>query len=99
MRRDEVLTALSEGYDTLARAYGIHSLHVFGSCARDEMDEQSDVDILIEFEPGVVASLYTLASIHLELEAIVGRRVDLVTRGGLRPRMRETVLREALRVA
>jgi len=99
MQRGEVLRTLGDVFDGLARAYRVESLWVFGSCARDELREDSDIDILIDFEPGALASLFTLAAIHLELEERLGRRVDLVTRGGLRPRVRERVLGEAMRVA
>ena len=57
MQRGEVLRTLGDVFDGLARAYRVESLWVFGSCARDELREDSDIDILIDFEPGALASL------------------------------------------
>lgn len=78
----------------LAALHGARRLRVFGSVARGEADAASDVDFLVEMEPG--RSLLDLGALLLELEAELGRRVDLVTEGGLPPRVREKILGEAV---
>ena len=75
------------------RALGVVRLAVFGSVLRGEASPASDVDLLVEFEPG--RSLLDHAALQIELEALLGRRVDVASERGLRPRVRERVLREA----
>ena len=79
----------------LCRRYGVHELAVFGSAARGDMRPDSDIDILVEFQSNARVGLVKFASLVEELESLLGRRVDLVTKGGLKPRVRPSVLREA----
>jgi hypothetical protein len=81
---------------TIAGRYGARDVRVFGSVARAEADEQSDFDFLVEMEPG--RSLFDLGGMQSELEAALGRPVDVVTEKGLKPRIRSRVLREAIPV-
>ena len=67
--------------------------------ARDEADESSDVDILVEFEPGARVGLFEFARLRRTLGEILGRTVDLVTPDALRQEMRAQVLREAVYAA
>lgn len=69
-------------------------MRVFGSVARGEADEQSDIDLIVEFEPG--RSLLDHAALWLELQELLGCKVDVVSERGLKPRIREKVLREAV---
>jgi len=70
-------------------------VRVFGSVARGgEADERSDIDFLVELEPG--RSLFDLGGLQYELEEILGCRVDVVTERGLKKRIRERVLKEAI---
>jgi uncharacterized protein len=78
----------------LAARHGARNLRVFGSVARGEADEDSDVDFLVDLEPG--RSLIDLGALLVDLEAELGRRVDVVTEAGLRPALRERVLRDAM---
>ncbi|MEN6645234.1 MAG: nucleotidyltransferase family protein [Armatimonadia bacterium] len=80
--------------ERLARRYGARNVHIFGSVARGEDDADSDVDLLVELEPG--RSLLDLAGLKLALEQILGRPVDVVTKRGLRDRLRQRVLAEAV---
>jgi hypothetical protein len=73
----------------IAGKYGAHSVRVFGSVARGEADAQSDVDFLVELESG--RSLFDLGGLQFELEALLGRPVDVVTERGLKARIRERV--------
>ena len=78
----------------IARKFGARSVRLFGSLARGEADAASDIDLLVELEPG--RSLLDLSGMQFELEALLGRHVDVVTERGLRPRIRDRVLREAV---
>jgi predicted nucleotidyltransferase len=79
-----------------ARQHGVRRLALFGSAARGELRTTSDVDVLVDLEAGSRAGLFEQVRMAHELEAVFGRRVDLVTRGGLKPRVRATVEREAV---
>ncbi|HET6234480.1 MAG TPA: nucleotidyltransferase family protein [Acetobacteraceae bacterium] len=79
-----------------AGRYGARHVRVFGSAARGEADAQSDVDFLVELDSG--RSLLDLGGLQFELEALLGRPVDVVTERGLKARIRERVLREAIPV-
>jgi len=80
----------------IATRYGARNVRVFGSFSRGDTDEQSDVDFLVELEPG--RSLLDLGGLQYELERLLGCSVDVVTERGLRARIRERVLREAVPV-
>jgi predicted nucleotidyltransferase len=75
----------------------VKALSIFGSVARGEASDASDIDFLVEFDQRV--GLLTFVGLKLFLEGILGRPVDLVTPSGLRDSMRESVLKEAVRVA
>ena len=85
-RRDQILR--------LAARRGARNVRVFGSVARGDSDEHSDVDFLVEMEPG--RTLFDLSGLLADLEALLQSRVDVVTEKGLRPRTRERVLGEAV---
>lgn len=70
-------------------------MSVFGSSARGDFRPDSDVDVLVDFEPGARVSLFDLADLSSDLADLVGVPVDLVTRGGLKPLIRERILNEA----
>jgi predicted nucleotidyltransferase len=76
---------------------GVRSLFLFGSTARNEAKSESDVDLVVEFDRPV--GFFALTRLRLDLEAWLGRRVDLLTVDALRPEIRERVIREALRTA
>lgn len=78
---------------SLAEKYGASDVRVFGSFARGTADEKSDVDFLVNLAPG--RSLFDLGGLLYESQELIGRRVDVVTPAGLRPRIRDRVLREA----
>jgi uncharacterized protein len=94
MQRSEVMAILSAHRAELRRR-GVRSLALFGSVARDEAGPTSDVDLLVELEPG----LFALLDVQEYLEQILGRKVDLVTRGGLKRQLRERILAEAIHAA
>lgn len=78
----------------IAKKYGALNLRIFGSVARGEADRNSDVDFLVEMEPG--RSLFDLGGLLMELEMLLGCKVDVVTERGLKKRIRERVLKEAV---
>jgi len=79
----------------VCRRYGVKELSLFGSAVRGEMRPDSDIDIMVEFEPGVRVGLIKFESLVEELESLAGRRVDLVTKRGLKPWVRPQVLKGA----
>ena len=78
----------------LADRHGARNVRVFGSVARGEADERSDIDLIVEFEPD--RSLLDHAALCLELQEQLGRKVDVVSDRGIKPRIRERVLKEAV---
>ncbi|WP_448570200.1 nucleotidyltransferase family protein [Trichothermofontia sp.] len=78
----------------LAAKYGAYNVRIFGSVARGEADSNSDVDFLVEMEVG--RSLLDLGGLLMELQSLLGCRVDIVTEKGLRQRIRDRVLKEAI---
>lgn len=84
--RDEILR--------LARAHGARKLRLFGSAARGDDRSDSDLDLLVEMEPG--RSLVDHVALKQDLEGLLGRDVDVVTEQSLHPRLRDRVLREAV---
>ena len=77
----------------IAARRGILEVRVFGSMARGDAGENSDVDLLVSLPPGV--SGFALGGLLLDLQDLLGRRVDILTEGGLHPALRERVLGEA----
>jgi predicted nucleotidyltransferase len=80
----------------LARQHGAHNVRLFGSVARGEADATSDVDFLVDLEPG--RSLLDLGGLVMDLTDLLRRPVDVVTTRGLRARIRQRVLDEAIPV-
>jgi predicted nucleotidyltransferase len=79
----------------VCRRYGVKELSLFGSAVRGEMGPESDLDIMVEFEPGVRTGLIKFESLAEELESLAGRRIDLVTKRGLKPWVRPQALKDA----
>lgn len=84
-RRKEILAA--------ATRHGARNVRVFGSVARGSDTSDSDIDLLVDFEPE--RSLYDLVGLQLDIESLLGRRADVVTEGSLSTYLRERVLAEA----
>ncbi|MFP4105023.1 MAG: nucleotidyltransferase family protein [Phycisphaerae bacterium] len=84
----------SEEIKTFCRQHHIRKLSLFGSAVRDDFTSDSDVDVLVEFEPGRTPGL-GFFTIQAELSDLLGRPVDLNTAEDLSPYYREDVLREA----
>ena len=90
----ELITSKRDELLDVAARYGARNLRIFGSLARGEATAESDVDILVDLDPG--RSLLDLRGLLMEFQAILDRPVDVVTECGLRERIRPRVLAEAV---
>ena len=77
------------------RRHRVRSLSLFGSVLREDFDSDSDVDVLVEFEPDAQVGFIAMSRMQREFSALLGRPVDLVPREGLKPIIREAVLSSA----
>ena len=95
MLRDEIIRKLRGDWEWLER-FGVKSIAVFGAVARNEAGPDSDVDILVDYDSENVPGLFGFLDLQEHLEEVLGRKIDLVVRDGLRPRLRSRILAEAL---
>jgi uncharacterized protein len=94
MNFSELLKDKREAILQIAAKHGARNVRVFGSVARGAADDQGDIDFLVDMEPG--RSLLDLGGLLMDLQDLLGRNVDVVTERGLKPRIRERVLHEAV---
>jgi predicted nucleotidyltransferase len=94
MAVEDLLKAKREEILRVCARYGAHNVRVFGSVARMEADEESDIDLLVDFAPD--RTLLDHAGLWLELQELLGVKVDVVSSRGIKPRIRERILREAV---
>ncbi|GAC1347009.1 MAG: nucleotidyltransferase family protein [Ktedonobacteraceae bacterium] len=94
MSPNELLQEKREDILRIATRRGASNIRVFGSVARGEADSKSDIDLLVDLEPG--RSLFDLGGLLMDLQDLLGHKVDVVTERGLRERIRERVLKEAI---
>jgi predicted nucleotidyltransferase len=97
MKRETALTRL-EPFEDRLRASGVSALYLFGSTARGEANETSDIDLLFDYDPSSSFSLFDQARLMLELSDGLGSRVDLVSHRGLRPRLKSRIEGEMVRI-
>lgn len=88
----------SEALSEFCRRNRVRRLSLFGSVLRDDFRPESDVDMLVEFEPRAAVGLLDLAGMEIELSEMIGRKVDLNTAGFLSKYFVDDVLREAVPV-
>lgn len=79
----------------LCERYKVKELSVFGSVLRDDFGPDSDIDVLVEFEPGPAQGLFAFIRLQRELSELLGRKVDLVPKKGLKWVIRDHVLESA----
>lgn len=94
-RIDEITTKLSENKNHLHNKYGVSALGVFGSFARGEEKQSSDIDILVEFDRPIGLEFVDLAD---ELERLLGSKIDLVSRRAIKSKFMEFVKQELIYV-
>jgi predicted nucleotidyltransferase len=94
MRRYDSPISRREQILAIAARHGARNLRVFGSVARGEDGPESDVDLLVEFEPG--RGLLNHAALIGELQKLLGCKVDVASNNGLKPRIRQRVMEEAV---
>jgi uncharacterized protein len=90
-----LITSKSEAIAEICGRHPIRRLSVFGSAARPDFRADSDVDFLVEFEPGAAVGLIEMSTVRHELGALLGRPIDLVTPRALRPQLRESIIASA----
>jgi predicted nucleotidyltransferase len=93
MDLNELLQEKREAILQLAAKHGARNVRVFGSVARHEANEQSDIDFLVDMEPG--RSLMDQGELLMDLRELLGREVDVVTEKGLYWLLRRRILKEA----
>ncbi len=96
MKRDDVLTLLRTHKATLAQRYGVTRLALFGSFARDKATDNSDIDILVQFDKPATSKAYFGTQFYLE--DLLAHPIDLVTNKALRAELRPYIEREAVDV-
>lgn len=97
MDKNTVVDLLHAHRDELIERFDVKRLELFGSAARDELRNDSDIDILVELAGPATFDGYMDLKFHLE--RVLGRTIDLVTRKGLRPELRAGIDKESIRVA
>jgi predicted nucleotidyltransferase len=96
MSRTDIIAALRERASDI-KSFGATSLYLFGSAARDETTEESDVDLFIDYDPERF-SFVELIRLRERISSILGRPADLTTREGLHPMLRSAIEAEAVKV-
>jgi uncharacterized protein len=94
MTIEEIRSRYRQQIIALASNRGAHNIRVFGSVARGDQRYDSDIDFLVDFEPG--RSLLDLTGLWLDLEAVLGCKVDVVSSRGLKQRLASEVMRDAV---
>lgn len=95
--RDAALTRL-RSFEPQLRARGVRALYLFGSTARDQAGDGSDLDLLFDYDPASRFSLFTQAELIEELSTRIGTKVDLIALDGLRPGFRDRIRAEMISV-
>ncbi|MBF0374529.1 MAG: nucleotidyltransferase family protein [Alphaproteobacteria bacterium] len=93
-RREDIVEILNTHREHIER-FGVRALSLFGSVVRGEAKPHSDVDLLVEFEPGTAMGLFGFVELKNVLEGLLGRPVDLITDSHIKPRIRTRVMSEA----
>ena len=96
MQRDEVLRILAEQKPELQKRFGVKSIAIFGSTARNEAGPDSDVDVLVEFDPVFEPSLLDFINLKHYLSDMMNVPVDLVERGSIIPELRGVILNDSI---
>ncbi len=96
MKRETVIEILGNALPDLKTRYPLHHIELFGSLARDDNSENSDIDLLVDVDPDIGLAIVDLSE---ELEQLLGKPVDLMTTRGINPRLKKRIERELINVA
>lgn len=94
-RLESIRADLSSMKDELVKKYGVSAIGLFGSITRDDFTDTSDIDILVDFSRPIGMDFFTLADL---LESRLKRKVDLITRDGIKPRYFEAIKEDLIYV-
>lgn len=97
MKREVALAKLRPLEQRLRRQ-GVSALYLFGSTARDQADDASDIDLIFDYDPGSTFDLFDQAGVYLDIKDALGREVDLVSRRAMRPAFKDRVAPELVQV-
>jgi predicted nucleotidyltransferase len=95
MKRDEIIEKLKEREADL-RAHGVTHAALFGSVARDQQNEASDIDILVDLDPAIVVTMFDYAGLKDYIASLFDGSVDVVDRAALKPRVRPKATADAI---
>ena len=98
MKKDQALQVLKDHFSEIQK-YHVISIAIFGSVARDERTDSSDIDILVEFDPQATVGLFMFIDLKDYLSEILGCAVDLATLRSLRKEMKPAILEEMIRAS
>ena len=96
MNRQEILIQLINHAGQIRQLFPVRELSIFGSVARDQADENSDVDVLVEFDKK--PNFDSFMDLKFYPEDLLGKQIDLVTRNALRPRMSQLIEQELIHI-
>lgn len=99
MNRQQILAALNAQRAEMQRQFSVEHIGIFGSAARDELHEDSDIDILVEFSSAAHVGLFGFVRLQQHLQRLLGRKVDLVTPNALKRQMKDQIFKELVRAA
>jgi predicted nucleotidyltransferase len=95
--RDEVVARIQDNAHLMER-FGVKSLALFGSVVRNDAKPTSDIDLMVSFHPGHPGGLFRFVELKHALEGLLGRPVDLITSGNIKPRLRRRIMAECMPV-
>ncbi|HXZ30543.1 MAG TPA: nucleotidyltransferase family protein [Dehalococcoidia bacterium] len=93
---EEVKAILKEHKAEVIQKYSVREMGIFGSVVRSEQKRRSDVDILVEFDPRNIPGLIKLIEMEMYLEKLLGEKVDVVIKSGIRPELKKGILKEVI---
>ena len=92
----KAVDAISETVVPILKRHGVVRAGIFGSCARNDMTADSDIDVLVEIPPDI--GLLDFIRIKLEIEEALGKEVDLVEYDAIKPPLKDRILREQVQI-
>jgi predicted nucleotidyltransferase len=97
MNKQAILARLAENLEEIQQRFSVRAISIFGSVARDDATDNSDVDVLVAFENKATFDVFM--DLRFYLEDLLGTGIDLVTDKALRPEIRQTIEQEIIHVS